>query len=119
MPVIKAGEADTDGDAKEAETTGAMTLMNVVVAAPAAENPEAMEGVQDTEGRIITGMPEGELAEGLMWQVEQCKQEHRQATVEHVTPSANMMEALEDDLDVQEGSGWSIQSQDPSCGQGE
>jgi len=107
MPAIEASEADADRDTNKAGMTGAMTSTNVVVVALVAGDPEAMEGVQtaeETKDSIIVGTPEGELAEGLMWQAKQHKQEHRQATVECAMPLANMMveEPLENDLDVQE-----------------
>jgi len=98
-------KADVDRDLEEVGTAEMLTSMaNVVLIA---EDLEAMEGVQvaeETEGSIITGMPEGELTEGLTWQVEQHEQEHRQATADCVMPSAKVTveEAPENDLDVQE-----------------
>ena len=106
-PTIKVSETDMDGDAKEAVTTRATMSMNMAVVVLVAEDPEVMEGIQvveDTDGSIIVGTPEGELVEGLTWQAEQLKQEHRQETVECAMPSANAMveEAPENNLDVQE-----------------
>jgi len=112
-PVIEAGEADTDADAKEAGTAEATGSTSKAVTVLTAEASEAMEGVQAThkaEGSIIkqTPVPEEKAkedhAEGMLQQREQFERELREATTDYASPAAEeaVARALGEDSDVQE-----------------
>ena len=78
----------------------------------AAEDPEAMEGVQmmeETESIVEPTLVPEKRAErdhtkGVLWQHEQHKWEHRLASAEYAMASAKVtvVGALEDNLEVQE-----------------
>jgi len=113
MPVIEAGDADTDGDVEEAGTAKATGSTSEAVVVPTVEAPEAMEGVQATyeaEGSIVKPTPvleekaEEDHAEGVSRQREQFEHELREATTDYASPAAEeaVARALGEDSDMQE-----------------
>jgi len=112
-PVIKAGEADMDGDAEEARMADTTGSTSKAVTVPTAEALEVMEGVQMTyeaEGSIVepTPVPEEKAkedhVEGVLWQCKQFERELREATTDYASPAAEeaVARALGEDSDVQE-----------------